>query len=187
MLKWLSMALALAGNKKGMGSSQNNLSAAELGLGNKNEAELYSKQAIRNAEELLSDVEARGGKSEDVDKARRVLSDRRGNLAIIYLQQDRFADAFEVLEQLLAEDKKNLYIRGLVVKQGTLGQYYLKQGELKSAEKIFRSALDFIRRKDENMFNSEWNDDVGVPISLCFVLRCVASIILCLVSRYLFL
>ena len=151
-----------SGNKKGMGSSQNNLAAAELGLGNKNEAELYSKQAILNAEELLRDVESRGGKGEDIDKARRVLSDRKGNLAIIYLQQDRFADAFEVLEQLLAEDKKNLYIRGLVVKQGTLGQYYLKQGELKSAEKIFRSALDFIRRKDENMFNSEWNVDVCI-------------------------
>jgi tetratricopeptide (TPR) repeat protein len=159
-----------SGNKKGMGSSQNNLAAAELGLGNKNEAELYSKQAIRNAEELLRDVESRGGKGEDIDKARRVLSDRKGNLAIIYLQQDRFADAFEVLEQLLAEDKKNLYIRGLVVKQGTLGQYYLKQGELKSAEKIFRSALDFIRRKDENMFNSEWNVDVCISIFNSIVL-----------------
>jgi len=143
-----------------MGSSQNNLSAAELGLGNKNEAELYSKQAIQNAEELLRDAEAR---NEDIDKARRVLSDRKGNLAIIYLQQDRFADAFEVLEQLLVEDKKNQYIRGLVVKQGTLGQYYLKQGEIKSAEKIFLSALDFIRRKDENMFNNEWNVDVSIP------------------------
>jgi len=145
-----------------MGSSQNNLAAAELGLGNKSEAELYSKQAIQNAEELLREAEAHGGQGGDIDKARRVLSDRKGNLAIIYLQQDRFPEAFEVLEQLLVEDKKNLYIRGMVVKQGTLGQYYLKQGEIKSAEKIFLSALDFIRRKDENMFNSEWNVDVSV-------------------------
>ena len=151
------------GNKKGMGSSQNNLSAAELGLGNKSEAELYSNQAIQNAEELLRESANSGARSEYIDKARRVLSDRKGNLAIIYLQQDRFADAFEVLEQLLAVDKKNMYIRGLVVKQGTLGQYYLKQGEIKSAEKIFLSALDFIRRKDENMFNNEWNFDVSIP------------------------
>ena len=151
------------GNKKGMGSSQNNLSAAELGLGNKNEAELYSNQAIQNAQELVREAEDRGAQGVDIDKARRVLSDRKGNLAIIYLQQDRFPDAFAVLEQLLAEDKKNLYIRGLVVKQGTLGQYYLKQGEIKSAEKIFLSALDFIRRKDENMFNNEWNVDVSIP------------------------
>ena len=151
------------GNKKGMGSSQNNLSAAELGLGNKNEAELYSNQAIQNAQELVREAEDRGAQGVDIDKARRVLSDRKGNLAIIYLQQDRFPDAFAVLEQLLTEDKKNLYIRGLVVKQGTLGQYYLKQGEIKSAKKIFLSALDFIRHKDEKMFNNEWNVDVSIP------------------------
>ena len=55
------------------------------------------------------------------------------------------------------EDKKSGYIRGCVVKQGNLGQYYLKQGENKSAERVFLSALGFIRRKDEALFNEDWN------------------------------
>lgn len=157
-----------------MGSSQNNLSIAELNLGNKNEAELYCMQAIQNAEELLQvaeEEESIGNDSTTVDhhrgvvnKARRVLSDRRGNLAMIYLQQDRFVDAFETIEQLLADDKKIMYIRGLVVKQGTLGQYYLKQGETASAERIFRSTLDFILRKDQTMYSSEWNEEVYVRL-----------------------
>lgn len=95
-----------------------------------------------------------------VNRARRVLSDRRGNLAIIFLQQDRFEDAFELIEKLLLEDREYLYIRGLVVKQGTLGHYYLKQGEVGSAERVFYDALQFIKRRDENMFNSEWNSEV---------------------------
>ena len=129
-------------------------------MGNKKEAENYSKLAIENAETIVHNLESKGAPAADIDKARRVLSDRKGNLAIIYLQQDRFSDAFDLLELLLAEDKKISYIRGLVVKQGTLGQFYLKQGEINSAEKVFKSALEFIRRKDEGLYNSEWNEDV---------------------------
>mmetsp|Transcript_20198 Transcript_20198/g.28960 ORF Transcript_20198/g.28960 Transcript_20198/m.28960 type:complete len:1519 (+) Transcript_20198:482-5038(+) len=152
----------LTGNKKGIGASQNNLSVVMLSFNKHTEAENYCISAIQNAEELLSELSSdsqNANQNVDVMKAKRVLSDRKGNLAIIYLQQERFADAFAIIESLLAEDKKIGYIRGLVVKQGTLGQYYLKQGEVKSAEKVFKSALDFIRRKDESMFSSEWNQD----------------------------
>ena len=79
---------------------------------------------------------------------------------IIYLQQDRFGDAFELIEKLLAEDKESFYIRGLVVKQGTLGHFYLKQGEIGSAERVFGDALQFIQRRDQRMFSSEWNSEV---------------------------
>lgn len=158
----------IAGNKKGIGSSQNNLSAAELALGNDAEAEAQSKLAIRNAEELLQELTTApvsaavspDDRKDAINRARRVLSDRKGNLVIIYLQQDRFGDAFELIEKLLAEDKESFYIRGLVVKQGTLGHYYLKQGEIGSAERVFGDALQFIQRRDERMFSSEWNSEV---------------------------
>jgi hypothetical protein len=91
----------------------------------------------------------------------RVLSDRRGNLAAIYLEQNRFVDAFEVIENALSEDKRIYYVRGLVVKQGTLGQWYLKQSEVLSAERILVSALQFIRRSDERMFSEQWNHEVS--------------------------
>jgi Tfp pilus assembly protein PilF len=139
-----------------------------LALGYNAEAEANSKLAIRNAEELLQELKATSAPSESqpddlrdsINRASRVLSDRKGNLAIIYLQQDRFKDAFELIEKLLLEDKESLYIRGLVVKQGTLGHYYLKQGEVGSAERVFYDALQFIQRRDENMFSREWNSEV---------------------------
>jgi Tfp pilus assembly protein PilF len=126
-------------------------------------AEKYSKQAIQNAEDMLRSIDPVENASEesvDHQKARRVVSDRKGNLAIIYMQQKHFTKAFQLIEELLVEDKKNLYIRGMVVKQGTLGEYYLAQGEIASAERVFASALDFIRRRDELLFNSEWNAQV---------------------------
>ena len=153
------------GNKKGEGSSLNNLSAAELTLGNKIAAEKYIELAIQNAEEMLSNLTTgTADPSEDVReetyRLKRVLSDRRGNLAVIYLQQDRFTDAFAVIEKILADDRENFYIRGLVIKQGILGQFYLSQRELISAERILQSALQFVRRRDENIFNEHWNIDV---------------------------
>ncbi len=166
-----SKVTCITGNKKGVGSSQNNLSAAELALGNDAEAEAHSKLAIRNAEGLLQELTTApvstavspDDRRDAINRARRVLSDRKGNLVIIYLQQDRFGDAFELIEKLLAEDKESLYIRGLVVKQGTLGHYYLKQGEIGSAERVFGDALRFIQRRDESMFSSEWNSEVRDP------------------------
>jgi hypothetical protein len=102
--------------------------------------------------------------SDETKKLMRVLSDRRGNLAVIYLENNRFADAFEVIENALSDDKKIYYVRGLVVKQGILGQWYLKQNEVLSAERILVSALQFIRRRDERMFNEQWNHEVSTAL-----------------------
>jgi hypothetical protein len=83
------------------------------------------------------------------------------------MQEERYADAFAILEKQMEIDKKAGYIRGCVIKQvlirmtalpimtlyhcaiylidlqysytqGTLGNLYLKQGEISSAEKIFQ-------------------------------------------------
>lgn len=62
--------------------------------------------------------------------AQKVLSDRRGNLALLYIAQQRYADAFECLEECMEQDKQSGYIRGCVVKQGNMGHLYLKQGNL---------------------------------------------------------
>jgi Mg-chelatase subunit ChlD len=45
------------------------------------------------------------------------------------------------------------------VKQGTLGQFYLKQGEMKSAEQYFTSALAFAQRKDVGLLFGDWNGE----------------------------
>ena len=63
-------------------------------MGNTTEAEKFNKLAIENAESILHSLVSQGAPTSDIDKMRRVLSDRKGNLAIVYLQQDRFVDAF---------------------------------------------------------------------------------------------
>lgn len=61
-------------------------------------------------------------------RAQRVLSDRRGNLALLHIAQEQYAEAFTCLESCMEQDKKWGYIRGCVVKQGNMGHLYLKQG-----------------------------------------------------------
>jgi len=76
---------------------------------------------------------------------------------IVYLrQQDTLLKAFEMLKKILKEDKLNNYFRGCVVKQGTLGQYYLKQGDFDSATRVLESCLMFTRESNNN--NVDFDD-----------------------------
>eukprot|EP01031_Cornospumella_fuschlensis_P025871 gene25871-31244_t len=81
---------------------------------------------------------------EDAKSAQRLLSDRRGNLAVCYLQQRRFAEAFGLLERCLTEDEATSYLKGYIVKQGTLGQFYLMQGNIEVADQVLTRALQFV-------------------------------------------
>jgi len=62
--------------------------------------------------------------------AQKTLSDRKGNLALLYIAQERYPDAFQLLESCMEEDRRNGYIRGCVVKQGNMGHLYMKQGTI---------------------------------------------------------
>lgn len=121
-------------------------------------AETHFTESIQKGEELLAAATAAGAAAspEDIERIKRTISDRKGNLAVLKLRQNKYDEAFSLLEQLLQEDKSNKYIMGCVVKQGILGHYYLQQGELKSAERVFSSALAFVSRRDERMFNATW-------------------------------
>jgi uncharacterized protein YegL len=149
-------------NEKGFGSCLNNLAMVELSKGNYIQAKEYMNQSIENGKELLKNIiepenivpnvndpmatppKSKESIEHEIKRLQKVLSDRQGNLVVIYLQEESLEPAFELLEKLLEEDKSNFYIRGCVIKQGTLGQYYLKQKEISSAEKTFRSSLEFI-------------------------------------------
>lgn len=152
-------------NQKGVGASLNNLAAVHLSLGDHSKAEKLYKEAIENGKELLGAYEERVSKGEDVaneiKKLQRLMSDREGNLAVVYLQQNDFPSAFAILERLLEEDKQQRYIKGCVVKQGTLGQFYLQQGEIQSAERVFHSALDFLRNRASltKLWAEDWREE----------------------------
>jgi len=143
-------------NQRGIGASMNNLAAVELSDGNYRLAEELYVKSIQNADELISAEQNEDAKT----KLQRIRSDRKGNLAAVYLRENSFPQAFAILEEMLEEDKSSGYIRGYVVKQGTLGQYYLKQGQLKSAERVFESCLTFVRSRNEALFDGlHWNKD----------------------------
>ncbi len=153
-------ALALftaTNNSKGIGASHNNLGGTYMSLGDFEKSCYHYNEAIRLCEEVIKQVQV----GDNILKLQRLLSDRKGNLVSMELERNNFAPAFKLLETLLAEDKSLSYIRGCVVKQGTLGQWYLKQKEYSSAEKVFNSALEFIRMKDARLYNSgtQWNPD----------------------------
>lgn len=143
------------GSKRGIGASLNNLAAVETQANQFATAKQLYSQAIANADDLANE---NGLSDEKANRLRRVRSDRKGNLAVCLLEEGKFAEAFNILENVLLEDKQNFYIRGCVVKQGTLGQYYLKQKELTDADRIFTSALHFLRSIDESAFTpDQWN------------------------------
>ncbi len=146
------------------------MSAIFLSIGDSENAEQHCNAAIRNATDMVQSLEqaaaaaAAGGDgggaaARDLLKAKQTLSDRKGNLVVIHLQQNRFVEAFRVLEEVLVQDRNNMYFRGLVVKNGTLGHYYLKQGEVQSAERVFLRALDFIHNREEHG-DFGWSNEV---------------------------
>jgi tetratricopeptide (TPR) repeat protein len=140
------------GNIKGLGASHNNLAAIDMSKNSFVSAETHYYQSIKYCETAIEKAQS----SEESLRLKKTLSDRKGNLALLYLERndmtEKYPVAFEMLEKLLLEDKKLGYIKGCVVKQGTLGQFYLRQGEMASAQKILESALNFVQLKDASIF-----------------------------------
>ena len=172
------------GNKRGIGACENNLSATFLSIGDNENAERHCNAAVTNATGTLQSIEQAGGgggggsAARYLRRAKEILSDRKGNLVVIYLQQNRFVEAFRVLEEVLVQDRSNMYFRGLVVKHGTLGHYYLKQGELASAESVFLRALDFIRNREEHG-DVAWSNEVS-PSTILFRLIIYNNYLMCI-------
>eukprot|EP01033_Poteriospumella_lacustris_P011918 gene11918-8504_t len=151
-------------NARGVGASLNNLAAVCLAQGRLDEAERLYREAIAVGDALLgaaqktaaasaaaaaasasvSDAAAARRDAARCEQLARTLSDRRGNLAAVHLERGDFVESFALLEALLREDRARGYVRGCVVKQGTLGQFYLRQGELPSAARVFASADAYI-------------------------------------------
>ena len=138
----------LLGNQKGIGACLNNLGNLELMQWNFVKAKDYFMRAVQNAGEMLQPIIERKG---DESRVRRTLSDRNGNLAMLYLHMGELQSAFNILGAQLEDDKQRGYIRGCVVKQGNLGHFYLKQQEFIAAETVFVGSLRFIQRKDEKL------------------------------------
>jgi len=96
------------GNIKGLGACHNNLGAVEAASGAFEKAENHYNTAIEYCKEAISKAES----GDDSSRLQKTLSDRRGNLAILYLERTDMSSqnlkiAFDLLEELLLDDKKS--------------------------------------------------------------------------------
>jgi tetratricopeptide (TPR) repeat protein len=161
--------------------------AVALGTDRLAEAIDHYNQSIQVAETILA------GAKDDYSKrqASRVLSDRLGNLAVCLIRVNELPKAFQLLEQAMQIDTQNGNVAGWIQKQGSLGQWYLAQGNVparsnhawlqtsegsiaavtgedSSAKRVFEEALEFIRTPMPQAFGSSWNYDhlvsVRVPL-----------------------
>ncbi len=100
-------------NNQGIATAHNNLGATALYLKHFDASKKHFLEAIRLGEERLKNTTD----PDEIQRLRRVLSDRQGNLAVAYLEAEDFGTAYNLLENLLQGDKALGYIMGCVVKQ----------------------------------------------------------------------
>jgi len=101
-------------NERGIASAHNNLGAVELDSKHYAKSRDHFCEAIKLGETRVKNAHT----PEEIARLKRVLSDRRGNLALLHLEEGNFGAAYELLESLLHTDKELGYILGCVVKQG---------------------------------------------------------------------
>jgi tetratricopeptide (TPR) repeat protein len=148
---------AFLDNKRGIGASLNNLAVSEAALGNFTAAEMYCNDAIVLAEEILEDTLAERAAGGTVKMLREVLgiqkvvSDRKGNLAMIYLRQSRYREAFSLIQTLIQEDLINGYVRGQVAKRGLLSLCYMMFGDIANAERSLERAMQVICNRSQQI------------------------------------
>jgi len=142
-------------NRKGLGASLSNLGALELAMGRSDTAKKHFEKAIELAKERVASLEttskANGEEgAAELSRAKRILSDRQGSLAVCMLEQGDLLGASRLFEQLLEFDQKSLYIRGCIVKQSILGHAYLRTNQWEAAERVFRASLTLVRELQQN-------------------------------------
>jgi tetratricopeptide (TPR) repeat protein/uncharacterized protein YegL len=158
-----------AGNERGVAACHNNLGGVCTALKRFERANEEYTRAIDLAEKNLQALIAEDASATDIYRAKCTLSDRKGNLALLRANEENYPDAYALLEQCIEEDKNNGYISGVVVKQGNMGQLYLKQGELSDAERMFQGAYAFLDQTDERFKNNFWTDD-DISMSMQYAL-----------------
>lgn len=153
-----SKLFTVTNNSRGLGVSFNNLAAAELSLGNQRRAiELY-QHAVENAKTLFASAK----NTPDEERAKRVLNDREGNLAIAFMEDSsKMSEAMKILQRVAEDDKKENYALGYIRRQLALARCFIRQGDYKAAAKGLLTGLSYIQsksitvKKDKNDSNRQ--------------------------------
>jgi tetratricopeptide (TPR) repeat protein/uncharacterized protein YegL len=152
-------------NQRGIGIAHNNLGAVYLSEQNFAKSRFHYEEAIKIVKDMISN----SAPAAQI-KLKQILSDRMGNLALMELEEKKFAEAFKKLEAAFSLDQETGNTRGWVIKQGILGQWYLKQDELADCKRVFESTLRYLeQQRDESSMESKqgdsWNPE-EIPIAI---------------------
>lgn len=142
-------------SKRGIGISQNNLASVYVQMNNFSEAKKLYLASIDLAKEVADSIDDELRKQ----TAQRTYSDRIGNLALLYMAQERWDLAEESLLRALKIDQNIENFLGFAIKSGSLGQLYLKTGDSNRAEDCFDQCAKLLA--DEDIRKQE-EDDAGV-------------------------
>jgi tetratricopeptide (TPR) repeat protein len=151
-------------NEKGMSACLNNLGGIYLTMKDFTQSEVHYQRSISMASQQLSKLGEVFEKNPSDDlKAQmtslsQTLSDRQANYALLLIEEEKYAEAYSLLESCLEDDLKRGYINGCVNKQGYLGFLYLRQNEMKSAEKQFLNSLLFLdnHQNQSKLLSGAW-------------------------------
>eukprot|EP01034_Spumella_vulgaris_P047470 gene47470-biopygen31404 len=130
-------------DKRGIGISLTNLAESEVARKRYDAAEQLYLKAIANALDILQDrMESR----EEVLKMDRMLSDRRGALASLYLEELKYTEAMDILTPALDRDLKKKYLIGYALKQASIANYHMEQENYEATETVLRDMQRFLRQ-----------------------------------------
>eukprot|EP00494_Astrolonche_serrata_P023414 UN23672 len=134
-------------NQRGIGISQNNLGSVYGQFGEFDKAHTAYMTAIELAEQSIENA---GENEKDRLKAQKKLASRKGNRALLFVQQGDLVSAEKLVLEAIALDQKILNPIGFVIKSGTLSSIYIKQGRFKDADVSITQAEHLLF--DENTF-----------------------------------
>lgn len=148
-------------NDRGCGIAYNNAAAVDMALGKFEDAAAGYMLSISIAQANLQATHAvvcaqplgkvaSGAQSDQIEKAKRLaiktLSNRIGNYAGLLIESgSQSEDPISLLEYAQNLDEDIAYIYGWTVKQTLMASYYQKQGEIPSAERCLRTAIERVR------------------------------------------
>jgi tetratricopeptide (TPR) repeat protein len=154
-------------NEKGISSCHNNLGGIYLTMKDFPNSEQHYLKSISLATEQLEKLTQLVEKSPSDElkgqlaSTAQTLSDRQANLSLLLIEQQKYPEAYGLLESCLENDMKRGYINGCVNKQGYLGFLYLRQKEVKSAEQQFLNSLIFLdnTHNQSKLLSEKWTEE----------------------------
>jgi Mg-chelatase subunit ChlD len=129
-------------NKRGIGSCLNNLGATYLQEKDCVSARAYYNQAIKNAQELVSET----SDSETLETYKIALANRMMNLGIVAKEERKYIEAEQLYKQSMTMHRENGNSIGVAKVAGNLSQLYIDQQRIDEARLLVEESEAIIKQ-----------------------------------------